>query len=346
MVFRKNKISRLSAFVLLILLFACDCNKNRKKVDVSNLEVNIEISRLEMDIFSLKKENLEIEIKKLHEKYGDFFKFYIETIMGFGIVSDSTSAYISKIDAFTSNTFSRGLFDSVAVEYEDLRELETELELAFKHVKFYFPQTQNPQVITFISEFGNAVFTYDTSILAIGLDLFMGPEFPYYTDFFPDFMLAKLQRDAIPANCMKVIYDLYFSQAETTGQPLVHKMIENGKRLYFVEFMIPDAGDDLIIGYSADQIDWCEENEGLIWKFFSDHDLFYNTDFMEHRRYLGDRPNTPGMPPEAPGDIGSWVGWQIVRQFMKNAGDNVTFAKLFQESDTETILSLSKYKPK
>jgi hypothetical protein len=51
------------------------------------------------------------------------------------------------------------------------------------------------------------------------------------------------------------------------------------------------------------------------------------------------------MPPESPGNIGSWVGWQLVRTYLKN-NSNVKWTDLMKDNtDPLTFLRASKYKP-
>ena len=49
------------------------------------------------------------------------------------------------------------------------------------------------------------------------------------------------------------------------------------------------------------------------------------------------------MDDESPGRVGVWIGWQIVRSYMKN--NNVTLQELFAK-DAKEIFDNSKYKPK
>ena len=50
------------------------------------------------------------------------------------------------------------------------------------------------------------------------------------------------------------------------------------------------------------------------------------------------------MPPESPGNTGSWLGWKIVQKFMQE-NPTYTLKSLMQETDAQKILTLSKYKP-
>ncbi|MEO6166441.1 MAG: hypothetical protein ABIO46_14260, partial [Chitinophagales bacterium] len=91
-------------------------------------------------------------------------------------------------------------------------------------------------------------------------------------------------------------------------------------------------------------ITWCNNNEAEIWKFFIEHKLLYNPDPLEFSKFVTEGPSTSGMPTEAPGNIGSWVGWRIVTAYMKR-NPAVTPALLMNEADAQKILTESKYKP-
>jgi hypothetical protein len=54
---------------------------------------------------------------------------------------------------------------------------------------------------------------------------------------------------------------------------------------------------------------------------------------------------TAGMPEQAPGNVGSWVGWQIVNQYMENTVDELSLKELLA-TPPATILAKSNYKPK
>jgi hypothetical protein len=50
------------------------------------------------------------------------------------------------------------------------------------------------------------------------------------------------------------------------------------------------------------------------------------------------------MPPESPGNTGSWLGWQIIRTYMKKHPE-VTLKDLIQLKDAQKILDDSGYRP-
>ena len=93
------------------------------------------------------------------------------------------------------------------------------------------------------------------------------------------------------------------------------------------------------------QLSWCESNEGLIWNeiITTEKDLF-TKDPLALQNYIGEAPFTQSMSPASPGNIGQWVGWQIVKKYAdKNSSMSVTEVL---KSDARKILEEAKYKPK
>ena len=71
----------------------------------------------------------------------------------------------------------------------------------------------------------------------------------------------------------------------------------------------------------------------------------YDKDLKQLKGLVEVAPTSPGMPPESPGNTGSWVGWQIIKAYMEN-NSNITLEQLLQEQDTQKILTKSRYKPR
>jgi len=97
--------------------------------------------------------------------------------------------------------------------------------------------------------------------------------------------------------------------------------------------------------YTADQLQWCEENQSQIWSHFLREELFYETDYKKINKLINASPASPGMPAEAPGQTANFIGWKIVTAFMKRNPDS-SIIDLLSLHDYQEILDKSKYKPK
>jgi hypothetical protein len=315
--------------------------------------VSLQLSRFEQDFNQYDVTHPAQSDQKLTLKYGAFYQDYITGIMGFGR-SDSkldttTHDPHEEIARFLASANDRALYDTVQQRYSDLAPAMQQLSTALKHFKYYFPQQPQPtRVYTFISEFGNGAITYSDTILGIGLDMYLGEHYRYYESVgFPQYMRRKLSREYIVPNAMEVLYNLHYDkQAYNAELPMIEAMINEGKRYYYLECMLPTAPDSLIMGYTREQAAWCIASEKAVWQYFNEKDLLYKVNYMEQKRYTSDGPTTNGMPPEAPAKVGSWVGWQIVRRFMKNSKGKITLAELLQKYSAKQIFTMANYKPR
>ena len=185
--------------------------------------------------------------------------------------------------------------------------------------------------------------------IAVGLHQFGGKDFPPYQSMeaqqlFPAYISRRFESQYIVVNCMKaVIEDIYPDRSGVKG--LVEQMIEKGKQWWLLDKFLPAKPDSLKTGFTKQQLNWCEANEGLVWNdiITTQKDL-YTKDPMAVQNYLGEAPFTQSLGPSAPGNIGQWVGWQIVKKFAdKNSSMSVADVL---KTDARKILEEAKYKPK
>jgi hypothetical protein len=100
----------------------------------------------------------------------------------------------------------------------------------------------------------------------------------------------------------------------------------------------------LKLGYTLSQLNGAEKNEGLIWNYFLENNLLYETDMFKTRSFTNDAPSTMEFGEGSPGFISLFIGRQIIRAYMeKNPESDL---KTILSMDGKKILAASKYKPK
>ena len=332
-----HKVFRL---VPLIILLIC-CHRNPLKVDVSGVDLNLEIKRLDRDIFRVTPDNNQIAVQELRKTYGSFFDSYNENVIALGDPSDSL--YPSYLNAFLTDTIrvlSRLKIDSV---FSDMAPLEKKLQDGFRHYKYYFPHKTIPQVCTIISGFNQSVVMTSDAI-GISLDNYLGADCKFYAMLaLSEYKRANMHRDKIPTDVLYswALSEFAFDESNTT---LVANMIYHGKMLYFLDAMFPEEPDDLKIGFKPEKLDWCIKNEAGMWTYLIEHKLLFNTDRMNIIRYTGPAPFTSAFTTESPGRAGVWLGWQIIKKYMKR-NPGITLVALMSENDYQKILNESGYSP-
>ena len=131
---------------------------------------------------------------------------------------------------------------------------------------------------------------------------------------------------------------------QSSDKTLIEQMVEKGKRIYLADKFLPDTHDTLKIGYTSQQLAGCRKNEAFIWNYIVKNGLVFNNDPSLIKNYIGDSPNTPEFGEGAPGYIGLFTGWQIVKKFMEQ-NESMPLAKLM-ELDPRQLFEESKYRPK
>ena len=240
--------------------------------------------------------------------------------------------------------------DSVYMDFEPQKK---DFKEAFKFLKYYFPEKQTPKIYTYISEFSLQKFLFEVDDqrdgLAIGLDMYLGENYNYRRyvgnhSNFSDYLTRRYNRDHIVSNSMKAIVEDLFSQ-ENIGETLLDKMIYNGKKLYILEKLLPNTKERILIEYTEDQWQWCEDNQQEMWAYFFKEDLFYSTDMNKIRKLVDPSPSSSGMPPESPGRTANYMGWQIIKEYMTRYPET-TLQDLITLGESQKILEQSKFKPK
>jgi hypothetical protein len=340
---------------ILLLAFIFSSCKNNKGPDVSDIKIELELQRFDKDFFAIDTNNLIPSLHQLQSKYPSFLGDYLQNILGLPPVTDTSIETIRAIRQFLSGY--RPIKDSSDGMFGNMDPVKRDVEKNLKYVKYYFPKYQLPRrIISFIGPmdayFEGSMGGYGDVItsdgLALGLQLHLGKDFSLYKSemgqaLYPAYISRRFTPEHIPVNCIKNIIDDLFPDP-SSGKHLVIQMVEKGKRMYLLDRLMPLTPDTLKIGYTQSQLKGCNDNEGLIWNYFVTNGLLYNNDPGVIKNYIGESPNTPEFGEGAPGNIGLFTGWQIVKKYMEEK-PTLSLEALMQ-TDAKKLFEESKYRPK
>lgn len=309
--------------VILILLFSCK-KENKLKVDVSNIESEVEVKRFEQVFYTAKPTDL----PKIKKEFRMLFPHDIDSI------------WVKKM----KDQDEQELFAETQKVYSDLNEVKLQLNKLFKHIKYYYPSFKAPKIITLNS---NVTFdqkvVYVDSLLFISLDVFLGKDSFIYKDY-PEYLKQNFTKNQLIVSAAReLIRPIIFKNSDRT---FLSKIIQEGKKLYALDAFLPYFNDMDKIGYSQNKMDWIIVNENMIWSYFIEKELLYSTDNSLNKRFLIEAPFSKfylDIDNESPGRVGAWLGWQIVRSFMKYNKD-VSLTELMKK-DNELVFKKSRYKP-
>jgi hypothetical protein len=340
-----------AAFTLLIFVSFIACNNKNGIPDVSGIKMELKLERFDKDFFAIDSNNILPGINNLHEKYPVLTPVFLEKVLGL----DSAST-IPGIKNFLH--LSQSLHDTINTVFKNTGPLENDFRKSFQFVRYYFPKYPLPTIAAVAgpvdamaqSENGPTPDFLRPGLLGISLQFYLGKKFSVYQDPFfienvaPDYRSRRFSKEYIIADAMQLIVnDVYPGQ--NGGKPLIEQMIEKGKQWFLLDMFLPYTPDSIKTGYTKKQLDWCNENEGLIWSYIVKNEDLNSLNPAVIQTYIGEGPFTQGFSQElSPGNIGQWIGWQIVKKFVNKNPD--MHPQDVMKTEARKILEAAKYKPK
>ena len=329
--------------ILLLLPGMLSCRKNPYRVDVSSVSADIEVNRLEKDLFSIDPAEIAVSMPVLREKYGSFLQLF-SYVINTGNVNDSSfSGFLGR---FCTDKINNEVYESVMRLYPDVEAIEEEMEESFRHYKWYFPQSMIPAVYTCITGFNNSLIIGD-SVIGIGLDRYLGRDSDYYKRLqIYRYLAARMNSWNIVPDCL---YGWGASEWDfaSMGYPVddvMTEIVHEGKLKYFQKCMMPELNDTVLFGFSDGQMKFCRNNEMQMWQYMIEHDLLFSTDQFTIRKLTGEAPFTTFFTNESPGRAAAWIGFRIVESYMmKNR--SMTLGEMMDNTDIQGILEKARYIP-
>lgn len=331
-------------YTLLAALVLSSCG-GRKSPDVSGIPVQLKTFRFEKKLFDSTAPSLTTYLQELQGSQPAFTGIFLNMILNADPQwpADSTAAYVNSF----VNSY-RPTYRDAEIRFRDFTAYEEEVRQACRYVKYYFPEYALPaQLITYIGPadgFGDAL-TKDAFL--VGLHYHLGKDHPLYkteivSRIYPEYITRRFEPAYIAINAMKnVVNDLY--PEKESDKPLVHVMVERGKRLYLLQQFLPETPEHLLIGYTEPQLKDCYKQEAVVWELFVKNNLLQSLDRNMLKNYTDEGPKTQELGEGAPGNIGSFAGWQIVKKYM-DKHPATTLQQLITLNE-ETLFQEAKYKP-
>lgn len=321
-------------------LFAC--KEDKYKVDVDEVKLDVNFRRLDRDLFPSEKTTPDQILNVIKSKYPDFYHEYFIGVLSLG--NPDVAEFNVPLAGFLNDVYINQLVDEVNKTYSQTETQEKELTDAFKRYHTFVPDAAVPKVVFCITGLNYSVVATD-SVMAIGLDMFLGSDYePYHAMAFPDYILKRKNKEHMIPEVLQgwLLSEFPKNPTKTT---LVDDMVYQGKIMFLLDIMLPDYADENLFGYSKETVAFIDENEAQIWAYYLEHKLLFSEDKREIMKYMDEAPFAAGMPREVPGRIGKWTGRNIVKSYLEN-NPEVTIAQLMADDDYQAIFTKSKYKPK
>ena len=312
-------------FLVAFTLFGCDNSGDIEK-DISKIPIEVSVIRFDKQFANTSIDSL----GSLKEKFPMFFSKRIPD-----------SIWISRMQS----PLHQEMADEILKIFPDQTNLVATLGPLFQHIKYYFPRFRVPTTVTLINDvdYQSRVIVASDTLLLLSLDNYLGADHRYYSDI-KRYIVENLKASQIPSDVAKAYAQKYI--APPTKNTFLEQMIYFGKQLYLQELWLPNTSDASKIGYTDKQWQWAEDNQVDMWRYFVEKELLFSTDPGLTPRFISNAPFSKfylELDNESSPMAGRYLGWKIVRSFMKN--NNITPQQLLV-FDAEALFKKSKYKPK
>jgi len=296
----------------------------------------IPIKRYEIAWMTIDTNRVGEELHRLYNS-GEFSQFFL------GVDLDCLQWQRQILD-FVTDSRSKDLLNDILEKYPNLERLESALGESFARYNRIFEREITPEIYTYIShlDYENRVIFMDT-FLIIALDMYLGSDNQHYNAIMlPMYKRLRLDEEFIAVDAMRAVAHYELENTPQQLRTLLDQMILHGKVAYFLEKTLPKTDIAVRFGYTPEQMAWTRKNEKTVWSYLMGEKLLYEQNTLKFRAFVMESP-TVQMFPGSPGRVGHYLGYQIVKQYMKNTGQ--TIPELFAETDSQQILRLSNYRP-
>ncbi len=319
-----------SNVVLLVgIIFMISCQSS-ESIDTSTIKVDVNVERFDEAIMKLQDKN---QIKEFLKKNTTFVKIFYQT-------TPEDTALINRIEFIVKNPDTQAFYEDTKKSFGDLSDLKTQLTVAFKHIKYYYPDFVVPRIITTFTAL-DLELVVSENLIIIPLETFLGPKAKYRPQY-PFYLLQRFDKPYIVPSILTILSNKY-NAIDPKDHSLLSDMVFYGKSYEFTRTMLPEVPDSLVVAYADSNMVKTWNSQDLVWGYFLDNKLLYETNDRVKEKYIGDRPKVTEIGNDCPGRIGQWLGWRIVGRY-RTENATISFTDLMKNTNARDIFEKSKYR--
>lgn len=317
---------------------ACS-SPERREANIEGKDMEFHITRFDSLFWNIDTTCVNRELQVLDSLHPEITRIYVEKVMLMGSIDSAMAAveyknfrnYPAVIDVYTSTQEA----------YQDMNVIEEELKLGLLRAQVFLPGLKLPKFYTHISFFNQNIIVGD-GFISLSIDNYMGENYCFYDSIgIYSYLKRNMRREKIVSDYLTAMLCSEFL-TKANGN-LLDDMIYYGKILYCVSCMLPDEDESVIMGYTNEQMKWAEEHEKDLWGQLVETHMIFSENIIDKTKFLHDGPFTQPFGQDSPDRLGAYLGWQIVKSYMKNNQD-VSIMQLLQETEGQKILKQSSYR--
>lgn len=260
------------------------------------------------------------------------------------IVLNTTESSDSLLQRLSSSQGVRIFTPDIKNELRSLDSIENIIGIVNDKMSQAFPTIQFPQLYGVVSTYNQSIIMVD-SIMFIGLNHYLGSEYPGYSNF-ESYQRTTKTPTHLSYDIVEAIIRKSFPYKPSTDETTINRLLYEGAVSVIVKQIIPEATLSETLGYTPSQLQWLSDNESQMWKALISRQLLYSSDPIVAERLLLPSPHTTVLHQEAPGQAGRYIGVRITEAYLlKHPKTDFTFMLSPDFYNNPSSLVKSEYNP-
>ena len=192
----------IAAIALTFTVVSCG-DEERKAPDISGKEVGVSMERFDRELFGVDPNKLANFGPEWAERYGAFYKVYVQQIMRFGSVEDTVTYF--QLQQFLADRYVQELQAKIDEVFPNEDGINPLLVQGFSMYADLFPGRPVPRVIAMNSGMGYAVAPIDSVTVAVGLEYYLGRDYERYQqmEFLNQYQIRRMDPQNASVDCVR-----------------------------------------------------------------------------------------------------------------------------------------------
>ncbi len=235
----------------------------------------------------------------------------VASIVSMGEVRHADDAFLSD---YASDSKMLYYLPDVERRLGPLDSAEHVIGRAVSNSRTSLPELKWPGIYGAVITYSQSVVVAD-SVLLIGLNHYLGPDYEPYGYFEPYQRYGK-QKRFLPYNVVEAVVSVQYPYRAPSDATALSRMVYEGALAETVLALTGSDDESAVTGYTADQTAWAYGNEAQAWNAMIEKNLIYSTDPAVSDRLVRPSPSTSILHPSSPGRMGRFMGMQIVKSYL------------------------------
>ncbi|MCH5246261.1 MAG: hypothetical protein J1E84_07345 [Muribaculaceae bacterium] len=185
---------------------------------------------------------------------------------------------------------------------------------AFSRLKQELPAIHIPEMYGVISPYDRSIYMVD-SVMLVALNHYLGYSFDGYNGM-PEYKRTAKTPRRLPYNIVEAMVGINYPYTHSETSTLLARMLHSGAIAMAQMMTIENADIAEVLNFAPQQLEWAEDNEKNIWNKLVADQLLFSTDPTVGDRLVLPSPGAPMIHQDAPGQIGGYVGYRILKKYM------------------------------